>query len=96
MKWREKRNREPWPIGPTESDVEYFARAGGVTYRVRAAWRDPMKRSGAVIWWITDGRGNNASFATKEAAMAEAERRATNNEHFGTGGGPSPEAQESV
>lgn len=77
MKWREKRNPERWYTGPYEGRTIHYAKRLGVTYTVQARWRDWLKRDGPIAWYLTDGNGNNAAFATKEAAQAEAERRAS-------------------
>ena len=76
MKWRERRQGNTWYTGPAAGCTVYYASKAGVRYVVQAAWRHPMHRSGGTVWWLSDGAGNNASFATKDAALAEAERRA--------------------
>jgi hypothetical protein len=77
MKWREKHNREPWYTGPTEGTTIAYARGGGKTYRVRAAWRNWLDRSLGIVWWSGASDGTNKAWKTKAAAIAWCERDAS-------------------
>lgn len=75
MKWREKREREVWYLGPIEGRIITYARQGGVTYEVQARYRDPIARRGDVLWGAMGDRWLG-QWLTKKAAIAKCERAA--------------------
>lgn len=63
-----------WYTGPLEK--QYTARKGGKLYSVTPAFAKMFARSGPIVWWSSDGLGNNKLWKTKEAAMKWCERDA--------------------
>ena len=76
MKWRacSEWKRHRYFTGP---DATYFkAKSGGVRYEVCCRYAKTFARSGPVVWWSHNGKGDNRQWKTKEAAMAWCEQDA--------------------
>ncbi len=93
MKWREcsQFRRHPYYTGP--ESTYHTARGGGLVYEVSASWTEVFARSGAVVWWSTDGKGNNKAWPTKDDAIAWCEQDAARRKAERKQPPPAPDAR---